>query len=505
MATLGVGMLLASVVGVVVTPIPPTGALEPTTADQPRSGFHLPDDGTAAGGWIGSRRTNTDVVYRVDPKRGPVTSGFGGGFWVDAFEGSGPLDVSRARTRRAAWLVAKYGTYRSKPQSAAVEVALHTLLYGGGFALGGAKAEGRLRRTGSSDDVVAMAEYMLEHSKRLAGPYRIEVTAAGAVIGAPAAVTVRVTALGSGAPVPKLPVVVSFAGAQTAFTTGARGMISGLVPTVAAGPQPVRVTVSKLPSDSLWVRRPQTAGASRVVVAGRKFEAVRDRSVDIVARPRVGVSAPDVRTIRDPVPGTIHVRAGYPSVREATLTLHGPYPSLALATCDPAGSSAPGGNVTVEANGPYPVPALDVAEEGVYRWELSVAGNRFNLPATACGEPVLVKAVPLVQLAVASAVVAVGTPTRARMVVSGLPLEYADDGVARLYGPFATRGAIKCVPDRLARQRVVPLAGPATAKWTDPVTVTQAGFYAWQAVVPSGPLSTRELTTCGAPGTTFHP
>ncbi len=504
-APLCVAPLWAALVGSALSPAAATGAVEPTTADLPRSGFHLPDDGTAAGGWIGSRRTDADVVYRVDPKRGPITSGFLGGAWVETFDGSGPLTVDRARTRRAAWLVAKYGTYRSKPQSAAVEVALHTLLHGGGFALGGAAADDRLRRTGATDEIVAMADYMLEHSKRLAGPYAVKVTAVGAVVGEPAAFTVSVRAVRSGAPIPKLPVVVSFAGQETALTTGARGLINAVVPSVAPGPQPVRVTVSRLPSHSLFVRRPQTAGASRVVVAGRKVEVVRDVSVDVVARPRVGVTAPDVRTVVDPVPGTIHVQSGYPSAREGVLTLHGPYPSRALAVCDAGGPTAPGGSVTVEANGPYPVPVLEVAEEGVYRWELAVAGNRFNLPATSCGEPVLLKAVPTVAVSVAAPVVALATPTRARVVVSGLPLEYAADAVARLYGPFATRGAIDCVPDRMARQRLVPLSGPATSKWTDPVTITRAGFFAWQVVVPSGPLSTRVLTTCGAPGTTFHP
>ena len=51
-------------------------------ADPPRTGYPLPADGTAAGGWIGSRRAGHQVVYRIDPARKATASRFGPAHWL---------------------------------------------------------------------------------------------------------------------------------------------------------------------------------------------------------------------------------------------------------------------------------------------------------------------------------------------------------------------------------------------------------------------------------------
>ena len=94
----------------------PAGALaaRPQTADAPRVGFPLRRDGTAAGAWFGSRKVDGQVVYRIDPRRAPYSPGFRSARWASTLDGSGPVDVTRARTRRAAWVLAKYGVYRDR-------------------------------------------------------------------------------------------------------------------------------------------------------------------------------------------------------------------------------------------------------------------------------------------------------------------------------------------------------------------------------------------------------
>ena len=58
--------------------VPAVGSQGPTsrrTADQPRTGYVLRNDCTAAGGWIGSRKLAGQAVFRLDPGRGPVATG----------------------------------------------------------------------------------------------------------------------------------------------------------------------------------------------------------------------------------------------------------------------------------------------------------------------------------------------------------------------------------------------------------------------------------------------
>ena len=212
--------------------------------------------------------------------------------------------MTRAGVRRAAWVLAKYGTYRSDPQSAAVEVALDALLYGGRYGWRGAETRQRLRRTGAADSVLPLARYMLDHSVALAGPYRVRVRVQGAVVGDQARVEVTVTSTHGGRPVPHLPVTVAFAGRALSRTTGAAGAVTAQTTAPLAGPQPVRVTVLRLPSDRLLVRRPVRAGG--IPSRGRGSQGARRAGpvVAILARPVVHVSAPGTGPITEAVPGT---------------------------------------------------------------------------------------------------------------------------------------------------------------------------------------------------------
>ncbi len=486
----GAVLLAASVVA--TTP-------SPAAADAPRTGYRLRADGTAAGGWIGSRTAAGRAVFRIDPAAGSSTGGLHAGGWAATLRGSGPVDVSRWRVRRAAWLVSKYGTYDSAAQAAAVEVALHHLLHGGRYRLTGGATERRLRQTGDRDTVVALARYMLDRSRDLAGPYRVDVSASGAVLGSPVAVQVVVTTRRSGLPVPHLPVTVRYDGRSLTGATDATGTTVVSAKAKAAGPRAVTVTVGRVPSDRLFVRRPVRRSGSRVVVAGRKIALTRRAEVAVQAVPRVWVTAPEQRSTAGPVPASLHLADGYPSTRAATMTLHGPFASGIEATCDPDLTSATE-SVSVAADGAYPAPGVDVRAAGTYRWAVRVPADDYNVAAWRCGPSVLVKASPTLTVVATQSPVARHEAAYAKVTARKLPDDFVRDAIVRLYGPFASREAVRCASSRQARWRSVTLTGPQGSASTDPVTLGSAGFYGWRAVLPATELTTKATTRCRASG-----
>ena len=467
--------------------------------DRPRTGFQVRQDGTAAGGWIGSRTAAKRAVFRIDPEAKPSTPGLRDARWRSELRGSGPVQVDRWRVRRAAWLVSKYGTYDSEAQAAAVEVALQALLHGGSHRLSGTETRRRLRQTDAATSVRDLARYMLDSSTRMAGPYRVRISATGAVIGGRARFAVEVTTKRTAEPIRYLPVDLRYDGHRLTGTTDAAGKVTVSAKAASAGPRPVSVRVSRVPSDQLFVRKPTRRGASRVVVAGRKIRLTRQATVAVQAQPRVWVTAPDVRTLRDPVGGSLHLAGGYPSPRQATLTLHGPFTSGDQPTCDPAlaVATAP---VPVSADGRYPAPAIRVSKAGRYRWSVSVPADVYNTAASRCGQSLVMKAVPSLAVTATDARIRRGAPAVAKVKAGSLPAGYSRSAIVRLYGPFASRGAARCTKPRRARWRSVDITAPSTTARTAAVTLGRPGFYLWQAVLPGTDLTTRVTTRCGAAG-----
>lgn len=496
-------MLLALAVAIAGLAVPAAGSSAPAsrrTADQPRTGYVLRADGTAAGGWIGSRKLGGQAVFRLDPGRAPVATSFGKSHWVSVLDGSGPVAVDRSRTRRAAWILAKYGVYRSKAQAAAVEVALDALLVGGRWAVHGAVTQRRLDQTDDPPTILGLADFMLTNSKLLAGPYRVVVHADDAIIGQQVLVTVRVTAAGSDEPVPSIPVDVVLAGHEGSGRTDDTGTADIAIRSTRSGPQDVAVTVRLLPTDRLLVRRPDGRG-SRVVVAGKKHSSEASTPVAVQARPVARIVAPANGRVTDPVPGTLRLADGYASPRSAALTLHGPLPAGSGADCTPATALGSAHPLPVSANSDYVVPRVVVTEPGVYTWYAAVAGDRFNLPAATCGPPVTVKAVPRLSIEPTKDRIPVGGSLRARLTVSALDDDYADVARAWLFGPFDTRADVRCTDAHQVRNRGVAVTGPSSTGTTDVITLNRAGVYAWQASLPRGPLALHAETTCAAPGT----
>src|SRR5687767_10505804 len=97
--------LATAVLTLALLPAAPAAAV---TADRVWQGYRIDADANAAGTWIGGRAYASRPVYRLDPRARASTGGFGSIHTVDDLAGSGPVEVTRGLTSRAAWILSKY-------------------------------------------------------------------------------------------------------------------------------------------------------------------------------------------------------------------------------------------------------------------------------------------------------------------------------------------------------------------------------------------------------------
>ncbi|MFL6160507.1 MAG: hypothetical protein ACJ72D_30830 [Marmoricola sp.] len=498
--------LAALVLTTAVAAVPTAAGAATTTADRTWSGYRTPTGSTAGSGWVGARRTDGQVVYRIDPgRRATRTSGFATPSWTGRLDGVGPHHPSSTDTARAAWILGKYGTYRYAVQDAAVEVAVDHLLYGGSWALSGTSTRARLKASGHGSAIRSFASRMLTDSSRYAGPYTIAVTPGPAAAGGTVTVRVRVTATRTGAPVEHLPVDVIYSGtARPRVETGADGSATTTAPAGTAGPHAVTATVGLLPQTQLLVRAPRTARASRVAVAGLKTS----RTVVATAAVREGTTVTTTAT-RTPITttespaGRLEITGAYPSARTATASLYGPFATAPAVTCDP-GNRVSSGTVQVAADGAYPLPdGLRVPGYGYYVWGVTVPADAYNAAASACSGTTLVLTAPTVTAAPTGASYRAGAFVHGLVRTAGLPSGYAGNATLQLYGPFTTAAAATCDPSRLAATQSVRVTANGTTPGPDRA-VSALGWYVWVAGLPASGFSASAVSSCSAAGAKFQ-
>lgn len=359
------------------------------STERPWSGFRIDVDERAGGSWIGGwklGRTPGRIVYRIDPDAVATSSGFDRPRTVTRVPGRGPHRAAGARaTSRAAWILAKYGTYRYEIQSAAVDAALLQLLAGRDYGLRGRVGAARLRHTGEETRVTSFAATMLRDSTRLSGPYRVTVRQLGeAVIGGPVRLGMQVVVARSGLPLASVPVSVRTAGGtwHSAGETDAAGLASFDYVAGSAGPHPLVVRIGRVPEHRLLVLPPRRHASSRVVVAGRKHVLDSPIVARVKARPDATViSRPMVTDQR--TSGSFRIVEAYGSAPgAATVVLHGPFGSADQATCQRKAFRVR--HVPVAGNGHYQLPRLVLGRAGFYIWYVNGRGNSYNVDAAAC-------------------------------------------------------------------------------------------------------------------------
>ncbi|MCZ4499924.1 MAG: hypothetical protein JWQ74_2477 [Marmoricola sp.] len=506
---------------VLVTVLTGTTAGAAATADAPWSGFGTPVTATAGGAWLGGRTAGTQVVYRLDPgTKVLATAGFAAGTWSGTLAGTGTRTVTALDTARAAWILSKYGTYPYDVQSAAVDVAVRHLTFGGTWALTGTSTKAALAATGRATAIRSFADTMLADSSRYAGPYAVKVTAGPAAPGGQVTVTVTVTATRTGAGIERLPVTLTYPGARPlVLTTAADGSATTSLPAGAIGQHTVTATAGKVPETRLQVRSPTTTRASRVAVAGLKttVTATAVASVRVIPTSKVIATRSPITTTGSPA-GQLTVSGGYASPRTAAATLYGPFDAAADVRCDPTRRAA-SGSLSVTGDGTYPLPAtLTVPRYGYYVWGTAVAADQYNAATTACGGTTLARVAPGLAVAPGSATATPGSPVHGVITATGLPpyaqlatqlgtqlgtqLRALPRAQLRLYGPFATAEDVGCNTTLLLSTVDVALGSSAPTTGPD-VRVTRTGYYFWAANLPAGDLHTAAGSSCTATGETL--
>jgi hypothetical protein len=220
-------------------------------------------------------------------------------------------------------------------------------------------------------------------------------------------------------------------------------------------------------------------------------------TVRVEAQPRVQTVVSSERV----APGTaIHDRVivsglvGQPATVQASL--FGPFATREAIAC--TGTPVWTGTIDVSADGEYVTADYTVTTPGYYGYRETIAASGFVRAAeTACGETTettVVTGTPQVKTTIPSQQTRPGASISDRVVVTGLGALSVPVQVT-LWGPFASRGAIRCSGTPFWSGTFMA-KGDGTYT-TDAVKIDRAGFYTYQEAIAEGPVTSAFTTQCG--------
>lgn len=483
---LSVGCLVATAAGVAISDPDRVAA----AADR-WSGYSIPADGDADGGWIGGYRVGKTELYVTTPTRRPNRAGYRDPREVGDVAGRAG---SAGETARAAWILSKYGGYRDRTQAAAVDASVYHLLVGGRWRIDAKRGARRIRQSGDPASVARFARIMLRQARARAGVYTARLGTSGADVGGTMAVTLTVLD-GHGRPASGLPVSLAMSGAAPVDSvTGDDGRAVARFAADTRGWQEVTATVRNVPDHLLHVwppaRRGQAAaaegGARRTIVVSTMSPVRGPQTLSLAADPGQLVVGSTARVVASV--------GGDGTPRTAVATLHGPFSSAAAASC----VGAPVGSVSgsVAGDGSYALPPLTPPGGGYFAWRVAVDGTDTSLPVSGCGATVKVRNRTTLSLS-APASASVAEVVAAQVTLAGLPFGGPVDVTTTLYGPYATV-AEACT----GTHRVVTQRRPGNGTFPSlSFQVDEPGWYAWRASAPEGDLWLGSTSPCGVLGT----
>ncbi len=169
------------------------------------------------------------------------------------------------------------------------------------------------------------------------------------------------------------------------------------------------------------------------------------------------------------------------------VSLYGPFPSRSAIRC--SGKPYWSGSFTARGDGTYTTAPARLGSAGYYSYRESIVGTAATAAASsACADAVetaVVRASPTASTIVSGEVVRPGAPVLDRIRVNGLgstPVTIAVD----LYGPFATRDAIRC-SGRPYWHGTVAARGDGVVR-TAPVRLARAGLYTFRERIAGTPF-----------------
>ena len=460
-------------------------------------GFKIPRTGEAAGGWIGGYRIGDTPIFLITPTRKPNHQGSQPARVVHDLDGR--RGATRTATKRAAWILSKYGGYRDATQAAAVDASVYAVLVGGSWSTTGVRGARRIHETPDSATVQRFARIMLHQSRLQAGKYHARVKATNADAGGTIEATVTVTD-GHGRPAPGLPVTVDAAGAAPVqAVTGDNGKAVTRFAVPQPGSQRVTATVRQVPEHRLHLRLPVRRGQAAAAEGGVRRTLVASTQSAVRGPQGLGLQASPATLLVGSATAVTASVTGDGTPRSATGTLYGPFGSVSAAQC----SGPAVGTVTkvVGANGAYALPALRPGAAGYYIWRVAVDGTPTALPVAACGAVTTVKAVATVTVTALNPEFVAPDQAQVQVSLSGLPRLPQVDVTLSVLGPFPSQQALNC-SGAIAASVVQRMNGNATLTLNP--NVDQAGWYALQATVPPGELRQGSQSACGAPGTVLN-
>ncbi len=179
------------------------------------------------------------------------------------------------------------------------------------------------------------------------------------------------------------------------------------------------------------------------------------------------------------------------------VSLWGPFPTKEAIVC--TGTPYWTGAVTATGDGTYTTPPVTLDRAGYYTYTEAIAGTEANdATASACGvasETTLATAAPQVTTVVSKDVVKPGGQVYDTVKVTGLgktPVEIE----AELFGPFATRAAIRCTGTPVWRGTVTADRGDGTYR-TATTTLPKVGLYTYRERIVGTETVTGTRTECG--------
>jgi hypothetical protein len=192
------------------------------------------------------------------------------------------------------------------------------------------------------------------------------------------------------------------------------------------------------------------------------------------------------------------VVSGIGSLRLAIAAeLFGPFETRAEIRCE--GTPAWRGTLQADGDGTYQTEPFRVERPGYYTYRESIVEGPANAAVTtACAEAAettVVRARPEVSTVASSEVVLPGEELHDRVRVTGLGGASADVEL-ELFGPFASRAAIRCAGSPVWSGRFT-VRGDGDHE-SPSVELQRAGFYGYRERIVVSPLVAGHLSACGA-------
>ena len=222
------------------------------------------------------------------------------------------------------------------------------------------------------------------------------------------------------------------------------------------------------------------------------------------AETTIAVGAPTITTLvsaQQTTPGsTITDQARITGLGALAATVNvelwGPFPTREAITC--VGTPYWTGTFPANGDGTYTTAPVTLERAGYYTYRESIlATEAFDAVQTSCGEAAettVAIGAPAVTTVVSDDVVRAGTQIFDRIKVTGLgktPVEIDVD----LFGPFATRAAMRCTGTPFWKG-TVNASGDGAVRSPN-VTLSKVGFYTYRERIAGSTVVTRTATECG--------